>query len=657
MFNEKQHLHRPFGLLVSFSCVLATLHLYAADPLPLPVSDAPDNTAGTPAFRISGDQPVYAAAGTSSVPQPAPVQVSSSTQAPSPTPAPVISDPPPLFEKSIPAPSAAPSQNVTINLINRLVERNVLSKEDAADLIKQAEQDAVVARNQAVQDAVVAAKAQAPDAAPEDAVRVTYVPEVVKAQMRDEIKQEVMAQARSENWAAPRTFPDWVSHFRFFGDIRVRYEGDNYPDGNDNTGGFPNFNAINTGSPFDKAGNNYPPEYDVDQNRTRFRLRARMGADIDLGDGFTAGMRIATGNDDNPVTENQTIGGANSGQGGDFSKYAIWLDRAFIKYELGGLPNKDFSVTVGRFNNPFFSTSMIWADEIGFDGVVAQGRYEVVKGLTPFVTAGAFPVFNTDFNFASNQPAKFTSEDKYLYAVQGGADWKINDDFNAKFAAAYYDYENVEGKLSSPFTPLSAADQGNTDDTRPSFAQNGNTYMQLRDIVPTASNDFGNSNQFQYYGLATPFREVALTGRLDFNHFDPFHISLTAEWVTNIAFDRNSVANQAVNNLSPNTNTFAGSNNGWLVNMQLGKAKLENRWDWNAGIGYRYVESDAVVDGFTDADFGSPLTGTNLKGYTLFGALALSPKVWLYLRWMSATSIAGPTYKNDIIQVDVNTKF
>ena len=49
-----------------------------------------------------------------------------------------------------PAP-AAPSQNVTINLINRLVQKGVLSQDDAADLIKQAEADAVTAAQNAAQ--------------------------------------------------------------------------------------------------------------------------------------------------------------------------------------------------------------------------------------------------------------------------------------------------------------------------------------------------------------------------------------------------------------------------------------------------------------------------------------------------------------------------
>src|SRR5262249_16847128 len=48
-------------------------------------------------------------------------------------------------------PKPTPSQNVTINLIHRLVERGVLTKADADELIKQAEQDAATAREMAKQ--------------------------------------------------------------------------------------------------------------------------------------------------------------------------------------------------------------------------------------------------------------------------------------------------------------------------------------------------------------------------------------------------------------------------------------------------------------------------------------------------------------------------
>ncbi len=74
-----------------------------------------------------------------------------------------------------------------------------------------------------------------------------------------------------------------------------------------------------------RQGTVFSPQINVDQDRTRIRIRARIGAEVDLGEGFTAGMRIGTGQDNQPVSMNQTLGGAGGGQGGNFSKYAIWL--------------------------------------------------------------------------------------------------------------------------------------------------------------------------------------------------------------------------------------------------------------------------------------------------------------------------------------------
>ena len=607
---------------------------------------------------------------------------------PSATPAaklPPGSDPA-LFASSIPlgtgltAPGPAPDGSVStsfaVNLLQRLVKRGVLTQADADDLTKQAEADAAAARAQSQQDAAAASQAvvtqvtqkvaeMAPPPPPsDDTVSVPYVPDNVKQEIADEVKANVMKQAMAENWAAPRAIPDWVPRFRFTGDIRTRYEGDFFPNTNDSTGAFPNFNSINTGAPFDTAGTQFSPQNDVNQDRNRFRIRARIGAEVDLQEGWTAGIRIATGQDDSPVTENQTVGLANQGQGGDFSKESVWLDRAFLKYsyEVDDDPNRAFSVTVGRMDNPFFSTSMIWARDLGFDGLVAQGRYTVGKGITPFLTLGGFPVFNTDFNFASNQPSKYESEDKYLYAAQLGTDWTINKDVNAKVAGAFYYFDNIQGHLSNPFTPLTSSDAGNTDDSRPSFAQNGNTYFPIRDIVPTAQNDYGTIDQFQYYGLATPFHELDFTGQLNYDHFAPIRVSLIGEYVQNLAFNASKINGIAVNNRGPNTPTgglgpFQGGDTAWILTLKVGKAALEKIGDWDLDAGYRYVESDSLVDGFADSDFGAPLTGTNLKGYTVGGDLALSKAVWLGLHLMSADAITGPPYKSDIVQFDLNGKF
>jgi len=601
---------------------------------------------------------------------------------------------------------------VTINLINRLVERGVLTQADATELIKQAEEDAASARVMAVKQSEpqpsgaeeVGSQFSAeppPSSASElnstadgeDAVSVSYVPEVVKQQLREEIKQEVMEQAREENWANPRTLPTWTLRITPFADLRLRYEGIFYPSGNDDTGAFPNFNAINTGPPFDVTGTTFSPQLNVNKDRERARIRARFGAEMDLEDGFTMGLRVATGETNTPTSTNQTLGVANNAQGGNFSKYAIWLDRAFLRYQLGSEPGGallpdspaidkgknqiaepssfprtqwDFVAEVGRFDNPYFSVSeLMWDEDLGWDGLALAGKYRIPTGrspigITPFATAGIFPVFNTELNFSSNRPDKFSSEDKFLSGGQLGLNLQFGKDFSVTAAGAFYYFYNIEGKLSDPFVPLTASDQGDTDDSRPAFAQNGNTYFPIRDIIPTVDNGFGTKDQFQYFGLASKFRVVDVTSSLDYGHFDPIHMTLFGEWIENVAFNYGDINAIAINNRGPNgpsgnRGRFAGGNIGWIVGLRVGHAALLKPWDWALGINYRYLESDATVDAFNDSDFG--LGGTNVKGYSVFGALALSPRVALGVRWMSANQVAGPTFQRDIFQFDFNAKY
>jgi hypothetical protein len=215
----------------------------------------------------------------------------------------------------------------------------------------------------------------------------------------------------------------------------------------------------------------------------------------------------------------------------------------------------------------------------------------------------------------------------------------------------------LESRLAPAiFTVLNANDAGDTDASRPSFAQKGNTYMALRDIVPNASNDYGTTNQWQYYGLATPFQNVSVNAKLEYKHWEPVVVALSGEFVQNVAFDKSATGDKAVNNrgandddISDSIGDFVGGGTAWIVQMQVGSGALEKRWDWQVFGGYRWVESDAVVDGFNDSDFGGG--GTNLKGFTIGANVALSKNVFVGVRYLSAQSIAGPTFKEDIIRL------
>lgn len=572
-----------------------------------------------------------------------------------------------------------PSPNSTINLINLLVKQGVLTDEQATTLIKQADDEAYVAR-QAVRDASsradnaqkTATTAAEATSAP-GTKRVTYVPEIVKKQLREEIKQEVMARAEKEHWAAPGALPEWTQRVRFNGDVRVRYEHDSFPRGNDTLRAV-NYNAVNTGPPYDtNLANLFDtstlwPTYNTTQNRDRPRLRARLGFDVDLYEGFWGGVRIATGDTNSPVSFNQSLGGS----GGNFSKYAIWLDRAFIKYS----PSNNLELSFGRFDNPFFHpTDLVWHQDLGFDGFALRTQYEIAPGITPFLVGGAFPVFNTDLNAGSSfDGSKFKSTDKWMAGVQVGTNVRAVPDVEVTLAAGYYNFWNVQGKLSSPCNGDVSTLTCDTDLLRPSFAQRGNSYMALRNLVPFDPSK-ANEPQFQYFGLASDFRNVVLNGRVDLGHFNPVHILIDGEYVRNVAWNRDEVAAKVMNNplpvsavagcvtvvgttttaTCPATQTYAGGNQGYLGRLTVGNREFAQLGDWKVFGGYKWLESDAVIDAFTDSDFG--LGGTNLKGYFLGGSVALGPKVTFTARFMSANQIAGAPYAVDIFQTDLNAKF
>jgi len=111
--------------------------------------------------------------------------------------------------------------------------------------------------------------------------------------LRDEIKQEVMARAEGK-LGSPGTYPEWAQRIRFYGDARVRYQGNYFPTGNDQAGAA-NYNAINTGAPYDVTSlalgrPTTPPD------RNQFRFRGRLGMEATCLYGFTAGCasRLAT---------------------------------------------------------------------------------------------------------------------------------------------------------------------------------------------------------------------------------------------------------------------------------------------------------------------------------------------------------------------------
>jgi len=571
----------------------------------------------------------------------------------------------------IASPAAAQERRVDgEKILELLVARGVISQDDADTIISQAE---------VVEPAPQQAQAPTQPPVPPGGVAadgtqtIPYVPQVVRDQLKEELRAELGSQAAAEGWSRPGETPEWTRRISLYGDVRARYEGIFMDDGNADI--FEDFGAINRGDPqnINDSDPAYipPPFLNTLEDRNRFQLRARLGLKAQIADWVSADVRIATGNDRTPVSTNQTMG--TFGGGG----YEIWLDRASIQLT----PTESTAIDIGRFSNPFWTSELLFDQDMNFDGIAVSGRGNVGDSFALFGTAGAFPVFNTDLNFGSrNAPegtgGPYESQDKYLFAAQAGFEFRPTNEINVRLAGGYFHFDNVEGQVSNPcyWYELTCS----TDASRPAFQQFGNTMFPIRDVIYDGAPDPTLLPENQYFGLASKFEILNIHGALEYRPSDRFAVRLEGDFVKNLGWDRDVLTARAVNNLGPqitipdpdNANgtitvdgPYAGGDTGWHVRLAIGSALDAGQGnvtgaragDWNAWLSYRHLESDAVLDAFADSDF--HIGGTNAKGWQIGGNYAIAPNLLFGARWMSAEEIADAPFSVDRGFIDLLTRF
>ncbi len=480
----------------------------------------------------------------------------------------------------------------TLKLIKLLVEQGVLTQEKADALLREAGKPEEPAH------------AEKPRTEP-NVIRVPYVPETVKQEMQEQIKQEVLAQAKEERWGDPGKLPEWLDRIKWDGDMRLRYEKDFFPTGN--SGSTPNYQAINNAGGVSQAGVNAFVNDSVD--RDRLRLRARLGMLAKVNDQLEAGFRLTTGNTADPVSTNQTLGNT-------FNRNTLVLDRAYLRFD----PEPEFTFWGGRIPNPWFGTDLVWDEDINFDGVAAQFKQDLTYRLKGFATVGWFPV----------QEVELSSSDKYMTGAQAGVDWTFHPNHELKVGLAYYDFHHITGQQS---------DSSLLDYKAPQFVQKGNTMFHIRTDTLVSTGLFA---------LAPDFKELNLTASWDMYTFDPVHVVLTGDFVKNVGFDRQEIRQRTGLDIEPKTR-------GYHLKLAVGNPVMKKRGNWQFIAAYKYLERDAVLDAFTDSDF--HLGGTDAKGWIMGGSYGLARNTWLTLRWLSANEIDGPPLAVDVLQIDLNAKF
>jgi Putative porin len=444
-------------------------------------------------------------------------------------------------------------------------------------------------------------KSATPAAAAKPVVRVPYVPEAVKQEIREEIKQEVLAQAKAERWGDPGSLPEWMDRIAFDGDLRLRFQRERQ---------FPENAPPFIFQAFGQNINN------TTEDRERWRMRGRFGLQARVNDWISGGIRLTTGSSD-PVSTNQTLGNS-------ANKYQVLVDLAYLKLD----PAAWLTISGGRIPNPWFSTDLVWNDSLTFEGAALTLKPEFNENFRGFLTLGAFPLQDVE-----PVPTSRVSN-RWLFGAQTGLELTSANQSRAKFGVALYEFPKVEGIPNTAGTNFH-------DLTAPQFRQKGNTMFDIN-----AANVFVGQNSI--FGLSSRFRELNLTGLIDVAAFDPVHILLTADYVKNVAFDSGEILRRTGFNIKPQTKGYAGR-------VVVGMPQLRQARDWQTFIGYKYLESDAVLDAYTDSDF--HLGGTNAKGYFLGASYGLARNSWLTLRWLSSTEVSGLPLAIDVLQFDLNARF
>lgn len=559
-------------------------------------------------------------------------------------------------------------RNTTTNLIKQLVKQGVITDQMAEQMIKQAEADA----EQQVAQSKAAANTK--EVVPADEVRVAYVPDFVKDEIRQQVRSElreevvgdVMQKAKNEQWGIPNALPDWTKRFKLSGDVRLRSQHEVMAGGNvDNlplstSAAYFDYQAINDAGGYTNAGAN--AFLNTNADRQRFRERLRLGIDANIAEGLSAGVRLATGNQRDPVSTNQSLG--NTGQ-----KYDFTVDRAFLKYDaVDDQKFKWLTLMGGRSKNPWYTgggefsggSELIWDTDLSFEGFSGTIRHRLGgsdslmesndQSRSVFFTAGAYPLQES-----------LVGGDQWLFGGQAGLDWGFANQDSLKAGLAYFDYTGIQAKQSK--YPNGYCDQKNIQEltaSRPQFMQGGNTLTRIcREGDSTTANA---SSPDRMVGLASDFNIVNFNLSYDTPLFAPYHLRLSGDFAKNVGFDEQDIRNRyTADSFYPHGGTQVGHNelsdqtNAWQVRADFGWPKAEVAGHWNVFAAYKYVERDSVLDAYTDSDF--HLGGTNVKGWFIGGNYGLMKNLWLTGRWLSADVITGPPFGLDVLQIDVNTQF
>ena len=425
----------------------------------------------------------------------------------------------------------------TLNLIHLLVEQGVIKQEMADEMIRKAEQKAKAA--QQIQQAQEKALPPAAGEPKKGEVRVTYVPEHIKKEIRDQLREEVIGHAKGDGWQEVSVAPEWTNRFKMEGDIRLREQADFYPKTN-----APAANFQANGQLIDNT---------TEDSLHRERIRMRLGVNTNVTRGVDLGLRLTTGNINDPVTTGRVlrppsdihwIPGIHPADAGNLQQQIrLVLDQVYLRLT----PWDWLTVSGGRFPNPFFigtvgniytgilrpghtiptagvqHTDLLWDTDLNFEGMAINLHPWIKENRTvkPFLNAGIFPLQKI------NQSETVKAKDKWFYGVQAGIEWSPEDtDTKVRVGSSLLRFPQYRRSPQPHF--------GDTlfNQTATLFRQKGNSLFNIdNDGDPTTN----------LWALAADYKIANRPWWPTTPRFKPIHVIGTVDYVRNVGYNQNKI--------------------------------------------------------------------------------------------------------------------
>ncbi len=322
--------------------------------------------------------------------------------------------------------------------------------------------------------------------------------------------------------------PDWVTSMKFNGDFRGRFEEN------------------------DAADRQY-------HARDRYRYRLRFGFTATMMDDFEVGFRLASGNfQTNP--SGTLVGGqpitANTDMNSLGSRKPIWVDAAFAKWTPIHTGDFTLSATIGKMDNPFQYSNMVWDYDIAPEGAALQLAYNITSDHVLKMNNGIFVLDEINQAVSSTAPAPVVgaSHDPYLFGSQVLLESKWSPKIDTSVGVGFFNLVNKDA-LSAHVQPF--YNSGNT------RIANGLLAFNYNPIIATAAATY-KLDSFPGYG-------------------ENFPIKLSGEYMDNPGAPANNI--------------------GYRMGLTLGKAGKKGLWE----LSYRYqrLEADAWFDALVDDDNGA----------------------------------------------------